>query len=223
MTIYFDIETTGFAPSGRITCVVTYSNGRSKVWATPNDDGGYALMDGKTVLELVDFFEAKGDMGRKVVSYNGGSFDFHMLWLHVSDAEAKKRIERLALNHFDLHLACILSRGHRVKLDSIAMASLGKVKTATGANAIEMWNKAEYSELFSYCVNDVELLRDLHELALSENKLTFESKKGNIFTFPLGDYMGLSADEMSKRSPKKEDWMGDNSGLVKVFDWIQSA
>lgn len=223
MTLYFDIETTGFAPSGRITCAATYLKGRSKVWATPGDDGGYAPMDEKTVLELVDFFEAEGDMGRQVVSYNGGSFDFHMLWLHVSDAEAKRRIEQLALNHFDLHLACILSRGHRIKLDSIAMASLGKVKTATGANAIDMWNKGDYSELFRYCVNDVELLRDLHELALSENKLTFESKKGNIFTFALADYMGLSADEMSKRSPKKEDWMGDNAGLVKVFDWIPSA
>ena len=220
MKIYFDVESTGFPPMGRITCVVTVANGRSKVWASPDKDGGYAEMNEDTVRELVEFFEGDGDMGRDVISYNGASFDFRMLWLQTSDADIRKRVEILALNHFDLHLACILARGHRIKLDSLATASLGQAKTASGASAIDMWSNKEYDKLFEYCTKDVELLRDLHELALNDSKLTFESRKGNLFDFDLKEFVGLGAEAMSKLPPKKEDWMDDNSTLVQVFDWI---
>lgn len=220
MIIYFDVETTGFPPNGRITCVVTVANDRPKVWASPGKDGEFVEMSEEAVRELVVFFEEEGDMGRQVVSYNGASFDFQMLWLQTTDVDVRKRIEVLAQNHFDLHLACILARGHRIKLDSLATASLGQAKTASGASAIDMWKNKDYQNLFEYCTKDVQLLRNLHEIALNDSKLTFESRKGNLFDFDVKEFVGLGADAMSKLPPKKEAWMDDNANLVKVFDWI---
>ena len=218
--IFFDAETTGFLPDGRVTCLVTNHKDRSKVWATRDGDDAYALMDDGCIAELVTFMETEGDGGRAVVSYNGSSFDFQMLCNQTADAALKHRIETLARNHIDLHLVCIRARGHRMKMDGLAKASLGTQKTGTGANAVALWEAKEYAKLFEYCTNDVLILRDLFNLALCDKALQFESSKGNLFTVNVGDTLGMTADELSKCTPHKESWMKDNSDLMRVLSWL---
>ena len=134
--------------------------------------------------------------------------------------EVKARICELAKNHIDLHLVCICARGHRMKMDGLAKASLGLGKTGTGKDAVTLWESKEYSKLFEYCTNDVLILRDLFNLAQNEKSLQFESTKGNLFTVDVGDMLDNTASELSKRKPHKESWMKDNSELMHVFSWL---
>ena len=219
--IFFDAETTGLFPEGRITCIVTEHNNRTKVWATPGDsENSYAIMDDACIAELVSFMEEDGDNGRSVVSYNGSSFDFKMLAHQATDPALKQRIKTLALNHFDLHLACMIERGHRLKLDGLAKATLGAAKSGSGLDAIKYWRAKEYQKLFEYCQQDVELLRDLYNLAKNGDSLRFESSKGNVFDVDLRATIDVTAEELSKQMPKQQDWMRTAPSLTKVFDWI---
>lgn len=219
--IFFDAETTGLFPDGRITCIVTEHDSRTKVWATPGEtESSYAIMDDACILELVTFMEEHGDAGREVVSYNGSSFDFKMLAHQAKDPALKDRIKTIALNHCDLHLACMIERGHRIKLDGLAKASLGSAKTGSGLDAIKYWNAKEYKKLFEYCQQDVELLRDLYNLAENGDVLRFESANGNVFDVDLKAVIGMTANEVSKQPPKVQDWMRTAPCFDKVFDWI---
>ena len=219
--IFFDAETTGLFPDGRITCIVTEHDGRTKVWATPgNTEGSYAIMDDACIAELVTFMEADGDAGRGVVSYNGSSFDFKMLAHQAADSALKERIKALALNHCDLHLACMIERGHRLKLDGLAKATLGAAKSGSGLDAIKYWNSKEYKKLFEYCQQDVVLLRDLYNLSKNGDALRFESSKGTVFDVDLKAVIDMPAVELSKQPPKTQDWMRTAPSFEKVFDWI---
>ena len=218
--IFFDAETTGFPPDGKITCLVTEYKDRTKVWASRGRDNTYVPMEEACVEEVVTFMEREGDRGQRVVSYNGSSFDFQMLWNQTRNAEIKARICVLAKNHIDLHLVCIRARGHRMKMDGLAKASLGLVKIGTGKEAILLWESKQYKKLFEYCTHDVLILRDLFNLAKNEKSLQFESSKGNLFTVDVGDMLEATASELSKQKPHKESWMKDNSDLMQVFSWL---
>jgi uncharacterized protein YprB with RNaseH-like and TPR domain len=203
--------------------VVTEHNNRTTVWATQTDDSDYTVLDEKTIEELVEYMETNGDMGRNVVSYNGSSFDFQLLATQSKSAELKARIYDLAKNHVDLHLACIVARGHRMKMDGLAKASLGTQKSGTGANAVRLWEEKKYNELFSYCRKDVEILRDLFDLAKLENSLQFESARGNLIDVDTTGLLEQTAFALSNQAPHKESWMTDNAGLAKVLDWLPES
>ena len=218
--LYFDAETTGFPPDGKVTCLVTNFRDRTTVWVTQTDDTGYTEMDEKTIGELIDYMEKNGEMGRRVVSYNGSSFDFQMLSNQAVSPDLKARIQDLAKNHIDLHLACIIARGHRMKMDGLAKATLGTQKSGTGADAVRLWEEKKYKELFDYCRNDVEILRDLFDVALAENGLQFESSRGNIFNVDTTGLLDRTALELSREPPHKEPWMDENAHLAKVLSWL---
>ena len=219
--IFFDVETTGLFPNGRITCVVTEFEGRAKIWATPGkDDGTYTLLSEAAIEELVAFMESNGADGHGVVSYNGSSFDFKMLANQAKCTALKERIKRLALNHYDMHLACMVERGHRMKLDGLAKATLGSAKSGSGLDAIKYWKEKDYGKLFDYCGQDVVLLRDLYNLVENGESLQFESARGNLFDVNLKPTFGMTADELSKQTPNVQPFMKEAKPVRDVFDWI---
>lgn len=64
--------------------------------------------------------------------------------------------------------------GRRVRLDSLAQATLGRGKTGDGLAAVEWWRKGERDKVAAYCIEDVRLTRELYDYALLHGSLKFK-------------------------------------------------
>ena len=67
--------------------------------------------------------------------------------------------------------------GHRVPLDSLAIASLGVQKTGSGLKALRLYREGKIDDLKKYCLSDVKITRDLYEYGLRHGVLHFTSSE----------------------------------------------
>lgn len=93
-----------------------------------------------------------------IVTFNGENFDFKVLSAYGPVKE---------LYHRSADMLSILSRklGFRVKLESLAKATLGRGKTGTGTECVRWWRSGEpelRKKVVEYCEADVALTRDLY-------------------------------------------------------------
>ena len=176
--VFFDVESTGLLPEGRITCAVTQAGDDVRTWCSPGEtEKTYQLMTTDLANELVEYLYAFGK-GRRVVTFNGASFDFKMLYRHLDDDMMREKLLELAKNHFDLHLACIESGGHRMAFNGLVVATLGnESKGGSGLDAIAWWKNQDYDSLFEYCAKDVLLLKLLWQNAFDTQLLFYLPKK----------------------------------------------
>lgn len=56
--------------------------------------------------------------------------------------------------------------GRRIKLDTLAEATLGKKKIGNGLEALRWWRNGEIEKVRGYCLEDVRLTKELYEYAL---------------------------------------------------------
>ncbi len=68
--------------------------------------------------------------------------------------------------------------GRRLKLNNVAEATLGKKKTGTGLEAIELWAKGEIKKVRDYCLNDVRLTREIYDYARAHDSLKYRDFDG---------------------------------------------
>ncbi len=71
------------------------------------------------------------------------------------------------------------SLGRRLKLDSVAGATLGTNKSANGIEAVEWWRKGEVDKIVKYCIDDVRLTRELYDYATKNGHLKYK-EMGNL-------------------------------------------
>jgi DEAD/DEAH box helicase domain-containing protein len=64
--------------------------------------------------------------------------------------------------------------GRRIRLQSIAEATLGRGKTGEGSKAGEWWKDGRKDEVAKYCIEDVRLTRDLYDYALEHGVLKYK-------------------------------------------------
>lgn len=64
--------------------------------------------------------------------------------------------------------------GRRIRLQSLAEATLGRGKSGDGAKAGEWWKAGRKDEVAQYCVEDVRLTRELYDYALKNGKLKYK-------------------------------------------------
>lgn len=176
--VFFDVETTGLLPDGRITCAVTQAGDDVRTWVSPGDtDQTYQLMTSEKANELVEYLYSFSQ-GKNVVTFNGAHFDFKMLNKHLEDDMMREKLIEIAKAHFDLHLACIDSAGHRMALNGLVLGTYGdKSKSGSGLDAIQWWKEKKYDFLFNYCAQDVALLKLLWEEAHGQKMLFYLPKK----------------------------------------------
>ena len=53
--------------------------------------------------------------------------------------------------------------GRRIKLDTLAEATLGKKKSGNGLEAVTWWRNGEVEKVMKYCLDDVRVTRELYE------------------------------------------------------------
>lgn len=69
------------------------------------------------------------------------------------------------------------SLGRRIKLDTIAEATLSKKKIGHGLEAITWWKNGEIDKIIKYCLEDVKITKEIYEYALKNGSLKY--KDGN--------------------------------------------
>ena len=102
-----------------------------------------------------------------VVGYNILHFDYEVLMGYtVLDLPSQ-------LATLDLLLDVDKALGHKLKLESIAQATLGTGKTAEGLDAIKWWRQGRVLEIAEYCCFDVKVTKLVHEYGRENGELFY--------------------------------------------------
>ena len=64
--------------------------------------------------------------------------------------------------------------GRRIRLQSLAEATLGRGKKGDGLKASEWWKEGKTEKVRAYCIEDVRLTRELYEYALRHGVLKYK-------------------------------------------------
>lgn len=172
--VYFDLETQksfgdvgGFSQKAKmgVSVAVTYSTAR----------GTYEIYPEKEMEKLAEEL-VRADL---VVGWNHMQFDYPVLQPYVFHTLAEQTI------NLDMMLEMEKAVGFRLKLDSVASASLGMGKTADGLDALKWWqehkktgNFAPLRNIAEYCAFDVKVTKCVHEYAIEHGILKYDDKSG---------------------------------------------
>jgi len=158
--IVFDIETSNLfqdvasndpvALDLSVVCIYDYENDKYKSFTKET------LSDLWPIIEKTDL----------LIGFNSDHFDIPLLNKYYS-GDLKK------IKSLDLLKEIKNSLGRRIKLDTIAEATLGKNKSGHGLEAVVWWKKGEKQKVIDYCIDDVRITKDIYEYALKNKSLKY--------------------------------------------------
>ena len=165
--VYFDLETKhsadevgGWSHIDKMgmSIGVTYSTAR----------GDYKIYGEPEVEELIKELQ-RADL---VVGFNHIRFDYRVL-------EGYSIFDFSQVPSLDMLIVLNEKLGHRLKLDSIAQATLGCEKSAEGLQALEWFKQGKMTEIAEYCCFDVKITKLVHEYAAAHGHLFYNNRFGN--------------------------------------------
>jgi len=172
--VYFDLETQrtagdvggwGNKRAMGMSVGVTYSTAENR----------YRIYTERTVDDLVREL-MRADL---VVGFNHLGFDYEVLMAYtIVDLPHQ-------LHTLDLLIQTEKVLGHRLKLESLAQATLGIGKTAEGLEAIRWWREGKLREIAEYCCFDVKVTKLLHEHAREKGELHYLDRNGRKQRFAI--------------------------------------
>ncbi len=166
--VYFDLETRRTANDAGgwdkkrdmgMSVGVTYSTGT----------GEYRIFREETADALVDQLR-RADL---VVGFNVVNFDYEVL-MGYTVLDLPSQLETL-----DMMVELEKVLGHRLKLESLAQATLGVGKSAEGLDAIKWWQQGKIMNIAEYCCFDVKVTKLVHEYARDEGELFYLDRFAN--------------------------------------------
>lgn len=102
-----------------------------------------------------------------LVGYNSNHFDIPLLDKYYPG-------NLTDIKSIDLLEDIRLSLGRRIRLDSVAEATVGAKKSANGLQAVRWWREGEIKKIKKYCEQDVRVTKDVFEYALENKKILFK-------------------------------------------------
>lgn len=165
--VYFDLETQRTANDVGgwdkkhemgMSVGVTYST----------TEGKYEIFPESRVQDLI----ARLRRADLVVGYNILRFDYEVLMAYTILSLPDE------LRTLDLLIDIEKSVGHRLKLDDVAIGTLGVGKVAEGLDAIRWWREGKVMEIAEYCCFDVKVTKLVHEYGVAHNELFFSDRFG---------------------------------------------
>lgn len=130
-----------------------------------------------------------------LITYNGDHFDIPLLDKYYPGDLTK-------IKSLDLLKEIKNSLGRRIKLDTVAEATLGRNKSGHGLEAITWWKNGEIDKIVKYCTEDVRITKEVYDYAVKNGLLKYkdgqaikdikldtskwEEKNGSSMTFSLG-------------------------------------
>ena len=107
-----------------------------------------------------------------LVGYNSDHFDIPLLnKYYPGDLTQIKSIDLLA----DIKL----SLGRRLRLDSVAQATIGAKKSADGLQAVRWWREGNIADIKKYCEQDVKVTKEVFEDARKNGYVKFKDGHRN--------------------------------------------
>ncbi len=102
-----------------------------------------------------------------LIGYNSDHFDIPLLnkyfpgeLTHIKSLDILKEIHK--------------SLGRRLKLDTVAEATLGESKSANGLQSIRWWKDGEIQKVCDYCVQDVKVTKGVYDYVFKHGKLKYK-------------------------------------------------
>ena len=102
-----------------------------------------------------------------LIGFNSNNFDIPLLNRYYPGDLTK-------LNSLDLLVEVQKVLGRRVRLQSLAEATLGRGKSGDGLKAHDWWREGKYDRVREYCIEDVRLTRELYDYALKHGILKYK-------------------------------------------------
>ncbi len=166
--VVFDLETQNlFEDVGgrnnigalKMSCAVTWSSVKN----------GFTTYWEKDIPALIAELKSAG----RVVGFNIKSFDYEVLRPYAPN-------ERLQfLPTLDILDDLFRALSFRVPLDSVARATLGDTKSASGLQAVEWWRSGELDKLAEYCKVDVDVTRRVYEFGCENGYVNYFTRLGS--------------------------------------------
>jgi len=102
-----------------------------------------------------------------LITWNGDHFDIPLLNKYYAGDISK-------IKSLDLMKEVVKILGRRLKLDTVAQATLGKAKSGNGLEAIEWWLSGEVDKIIKYCIDDVRLTKEIYDYAIANSSLKYK-------------------------------------------------
>lgn len=106
-----------------------------------------------------------------LIGYNSDHFDIPLLNKYYSGDLTK-------IKSVDLLKEVRAVLGRRLKLDSLAEATLGKKKLGDGLQSIRWWKEGLVEKVREYCIEDVRITKELYDYARANKKLKYMDYEG---------------------------------------------
>lgn len=101
-----------------------------------------------------------------LITWNGEHFDLPILNKYYPGDLSK-------IKNVDMMKEVQKSMGRRLKLDTVAAATLGENKSGSGMDAIAWWNNGEIDKVVKYCIDDVRITKELYDFAIANGFLKY--------------------------------------------------
>ena len=105
-----------------------------------------------------------------LVGYNSNAFDIPLLNRYYPGDLTKIR-------SLDLMVEVQEVLGRRLRLQSLAEATLGRGKGGDGLQSVVWWQEGKVDKVREYCLEDVRITRELFDYALSNGSLKYKDFK----------------------------------------------
>lgn len=189
--ITFDIETANILPSLARQDVTRLE--LAVVAIHDSETGEFSSYYKDELHKLWPILEASDTL----IGYNSNSFDIPLL-NHYYPGDLTR------LKSVDLMVEVQNVLGRRLRLQSIAEATLKVGKSGSGLESVKWWQEGLYEKVSKYCIQDVKITRDLYDYALEKGVLKYKDLK---------DIRDVKLDTRSWREPKALDAFTHTLGL----------
>ncbi len=189
--ITFDIETANILPS-----LARQDVPRLELAVVAIHDsltGEFSSYDKSELPKLWPILEAADTL----IGYNSDSFDIPLL-NHYYPGDLTR------IKSVDLMIEVQNVLGRRLRLQSIAEATLKVGKSGNGLDSVRWWQEGLYDKVRKYCIQDVKITRDLFDYALEHGTLKYKDLK---------DIRDVKINTRSWREPKAPDAFTHTLGL----------
>ncbi len=102
-----------------------------------------------------------------LIGFNSDTFDIPILNRYYPGDLSKIR-------SLDLLAEVYKTLGRRIRLDTLAQATLGRGKSGDGLKAMEWWEEGKFDLVRKYCIDDVRLTKELYDYALKNSTLKYK-------------------------------------------------
>lgn len=106
-----------------------------------------------------------------IVGYNTIGFDIPVLNAYYAG-------DLLKIPQIDMLDRIRQSLGFRLKLDTVAAATVGAKKSAHGLQAVQWWKEGRVQDVIDYCMQDVKVTKEVFDFGSEKGFVLFDDRMG---------------------------------------------